>query len=99
MEEEQNEMITYEKINIYKKTRGRKMNTIITGLIFNNKKEGEQFMKSLKKKFGMNGSYKMDNEMDTENPIFIFTGDFTKQIIEILINEYKININSIKICG
>ena len=49
-------------IHISLKPNGNKMTTIITGLTFENKAKNDEFLKNIKKKFGINGCFKANNE-------------------------------------
>ena len=41
----------------------------------------------------------MMDEMDKENPVFVFTGDFRDKIIKILVEDYKCDIKAIRKFG
>lgn len=69
-----------EKINIeiWRENIGRKKNTYITGFSFSNDQ-----IKYIKKKYGCNGSYKMN---DMGQPITHFQGDIVNNIYEYIIS-------------
>jgi hypothetical protein len=92
-------IIKYNEIHMYKQARGRNTDTVIVGLLFNNKDNSKTFVSFIKKKFGINGCQKMMDDMDKENPVFVFTGDFRDKIIKILVENYKCDIKAIKKFG
>ena len=76
-------------IHIYVKQRGNRFrDTIISGLIFPTKEEAKIFLTTIKKKFGINGSIKMMEDIDDKNEVFIFTGDYSEKIKEYLITNH-----------
>lgn len=98
VEQEEN-IISYDEIHMYKQARGRNTDTIIVGLKFNNEKNAKNFMSSTKKKFGINGCKKMMETLDKENPVFVFTGDLRDKIINLLVDDYKCVRKAIKKFG
>jgi hypothetical protein len=99
MDAENNNVISYNEINMFKQSRGRNTDTVIVGLKFNTKDNAKTFITSIKRKFGINGCQKMIEEMDNINPVFVFTGDFRDKIKKILIEEYNCIPDSIKKFG
>jgi hypothetical protein len=94
-----NAIISYNEIHMYKQARGRNTDSVIVGLIFKSKDNVKTFVSSIKKKFGINGCQKMMEDMDKDNPVFVFTGDFRDKITKILINEYNCDPKVIKKFG
>ena len=100
MEETSTEpIIKYNEIHMYKQARGRNTDIIIVGLLFNNKDNSKIFISSIKKKFGISGCQKMMDDMDKENPVFVFTGDFRDKIIKFLVEKYNCDTGAIKKFG
>lgn len=101
MEENNNEekMLTYNEIHMYKQARGRNTDTVIVGLKFNTKENSKTFVSSIKRKFGISGCQKNMEEMDKENPVFVFTGDLRDKIIKVLIDDYKCDAKAFKKFG
>lgn len=97
--ETDNTIISYNEIHMYKQARGRNTDTVIVGLIFKSKDNAKTFVSSIKKKFGINGCQKMMEDMDKENSVFVFTGDFRDKITKILVDEYKCEPKVIKKFG
>ena len=87
------------EIHIYKQSRGRKSDTIISGLIFENKDDTKLFLSSCKKKFGIGGCHKMLLEINKDMMVFVFTGDMREKIKKLLINDYSKNEDLIKVHG
>lgn len=87
------------EIHIYKQSRGKKIDLIITGLEFSNKDATKTFMSVVKKKFGVGGCHKKMPELDKDKPVFVFTGDLTQKIKTLLISDYGKSDNLIKIHG
>jgi translation initiation factor 1 (eIF-1/SUI1) len=83
-------------IHMYKQARGRNTDTVISGLKFESKEEAKLFVSSIKKKFGIGGCQKMMEDMDKDNPVFVFTGDLRDKIIKILVEDYKYDPKTIK---
>jgi hypothetical protein len=94
-----NIVISYNEIHMYKQARGRNTDSVIVGLVFKSKDIAKTFISSIKRKFGINGCQKTMEDMDKENPVFVFTGDFRDKITKILIDEYKIDPKVIKKFG
>lgn len=86
-----------DNIHMYKQTRGRKCNTIISGLKLNDKAEIKNFISKIKKKYGAGGCHKMVPEINKINLVFVFTGDLREKIKKILIDEYQKSELSIEI--
>ena len=84
------------EIHMYKQARGRRSNTIISGLEFETKDEAKTFILTIKKKFGIGGCHKMMEDMDKDKPVFVFTGDLRDKIIKILVENYKYDSKIIK---
>jgi len=101
MEENNNEerILTYNEIHMYKQARGRNTDTVIVGLKFNTKDNSKTFVSSIKRKFGINGCQKIMEEMDKENPVYVFTGDLRDKIIKVLVDDYKCNAGAFKKFG
>lgn len=88
------------EIHMYKQPRGgKKSDTIITGLVFNNKDENKQFLTMCKKKFGSGGCLKEMPELYKKGLVFVFTGDLRDKIKNLLVNEYGKNKDLIKMHG
>lgn len=81
---------------MYKQSRGRRCDTIISGLEFKSKDETKTFLSSIKKKFGIGGCQKDIPDIDKNNQVLLFTGDLRDKIIKILVEEHKINPSLIK---
>lgn len=95
--QEYNETKTMDReIHMYKQARGRNTDTIISGLSFSSKDEVKKFVSYIKKKFGIGGCQKMMEDMDKDEPVFVFTGDLRDKIIKILVDEYKYDSKLIK---
>jgi translation initiation factor 1 (eIF-1/SUI1) len=84
------------EIHMYKQARGRRSDTIISGLQFKTKDEAKAFILNIKKKFGIGGCQKMMEDMDKDFPVFVFTGDLRDKIIKILVESYKYDPKLIK---
>ncbi len=84
------------EIHMYKQARGRRSDTIISGLQFKTKDESKSFILNIKKKFGIGGCQKMMEDMDKDFPVFVFTGDLRNKIIKILVETYKYDSKLIK---
>ena len=84
------------EIHMYKHARGRRSDTIISGLEFETKDKAKTFISSIKKKFGIGGCQKMIEDMDKDKPVFVFTGDLRDKIIKILVDDYKYDPKLIK---
>jgi len=84
------------EIHMYKQARGRRSDTIISGLQFKTKDESKAFILNIKKKFGIGGCQKMMEDMDKDFPVFVFTGDLRDKIIKILVDSYKYDPKLIK---
>jgi translation initiation factor 1 (eIF-1/SUI1) len=80
---------------MYKQSRGRHFDTIISGLEFKTKEETKTFISVIKKKFGIGGCQKILDHIDNNNMVFVFTGDSRDKIIKILVDCYNYNITSI----
>lgn len=92
-------IISYNEIHMYKKARGRNTDTEIVGLVFKSKENAKTFISSIKRKFGIGGCQKMIEELDKNNPVFVFTGDFRDKITKILVDDYKCDPKVIKKFG
>ena len=86
-------------IHMFKQSRGKKSDTVITGLIFATPDENKQFLKKIKTKFGIGGCHKLMEDMVKNELVFVFTGDYREKIKKLLINEYGKDSKSIKIHG
>ena len=84
------------EIHMYKQARGRRSDTIISGLQFKTKDEAKAFILNIKKKFGIGGCQKMMEDMDKDAPVFVFTGDLRDKIIKILVESHKCDPKLIK---
>lgn len=84
------------EIHMYKQARGRRSDTIISGLQFKTKDESKSFILNIKKKFGIGGCQKMMEDMDKDFPVFVFTGDLRDKIIKILVENHKCDPKLIK---
>jgi translation initiation factor 1 (eIF-1/SUI1) len=88
------------EIHIYVHQRGtRKADTIIKGLEFADKDESKKFLSSIKQAFGINGCIKMIEEIDPDNKIFSFTGNYGVKIKDELVKKYNKNEDLITIHG
>ncbi len=95
--QEQTDTKTINKeIHMYKQARKRSCDTVISGLKFNTKEMTKTFMSTIKKKFGIGGCQKTMDDIDKENPVFVFTGDLRDKIIKILVEDYKYDSKLIK---
>ena len=92
-------IISYNEIHMYKQARGRNTDSVIVGLIFKSKDNAKTFITSIKRKFGISGCQKTMEDLDKENPVFVFTGDFRDKISKILVEEYKCDPKVIKKFG
>lgn len=87
-------------IHIHKQMRGaKKCITIINGLNFNTKEETKDFLGKIKKKFGIGGCQKIISDIDENNMVFVFMGDYREKIKSLLVEEYNKNDESIFIHG
>ena len=99
LEKQLNDSLNTE-INIYIRQRGsRSRDTIIENLIFPTKEESKTFLTIVKKKFGINGSLKIIEEINEENEVFIFTGNYSEKIKSLLISSYGKKDEQINIHG
>jgi translation initiation factor 1 (eIF-1/SUI1) len=98
IEEEPNTNININnnEIHMYRQARGRRCDTIISGLKFENKEETKNFISLIKKKFGIGGCQKTIENVDKNNPVFVFTGDLRDKIIKMLIEDYNYEPKLIK---
>lgn len=88
------------EIHMHRVNRGaRKHDIIIQGLVFNSNDETKDFISSIKKKFGINGCYKLIPDYDSKNNVFIFSGDKREEIKNILVETYKRDEEFIKYHG
>jgi translation initiation factor 1 (eIF-1/SUI1) len=69
---------------------------VISGLQFETKETTKAFITSIKKKFGIGGCQKTMEDIDKENPVYVFTGDLRDKIIKILVEDYKYDPKLIK---
>ncbi len=87
------------EIHLHRVSRGtRKCDVIVQGLFFKTNEESKEFIK-LVKKIGVSGCYKMMEEYDKKNKVYIFAGDKRDQIAQILIEKYERNKDFIKYHG
>ena len=87
-------------INIFVQQRGtKKANTLIKGLFFPELQESKTFLSNIKKKFGINGCIKKIEEIDPDNDIFQFSGDYSEKIKDVLIKNYSKNEENIRLHG
>ena len=87
-------------IHIFVQQRGtKKADTLIKGLFFNELQESKVFLYNIKKKFGINGCIKKIEELDPDNDIFQFTGDYSEKIKDILIKNYSKKEENIRLHG
>ena len=87
-------------IHIFVQQRGtKKADTLIKGLFFNELQESKVFLSNIKKKFGINGCIKKIEELDPDNDIFQFTGDYSEKIKDILIKNYSKKEENIRLHG
>lgn len=84
------------EIHMYKQARGRRCDTVISGLEFETKDMAKTFISSIKKKFGIGGCQKTMEDIDKHNLVFVFTGDLRDKIIKILVEDYKYDFKLIK---
>lgn len=84
------------EIHIYKNIRGKKCDTVISGLLFKKKDETKDFLTNIKKRFGVGGCYKMIPEINKTDMVYVFMGDYRDKIRNVLINEYDIKREMIK---
>jgi len=88
-----------EDIHIHKHMRNaRKCTTIISGLNLN-KDKTKEFLTKVKQKFGIGGCQKTIEEIDNNNLVFVFMGDYREKIKQFLIKEYGKDEDSIIIHG
>ena len=88
------------EIHIHRVNRGtRKSDIIIQGLIFKTNDESKTFVSLVSKKFGISGCYKIMEDYDKKNSVFIFTGDKREDIVKILIESYNKDEEFIKYHG
>lgn len=88
-----------EDIHIHKHMRNaRKCTTIINGLNLN-KEKTKEFLTKVKQKFGIGGCQKTIEEIDNNNLVFVFMGDYREKIKQFLIKEYGKDEDSIIIHG
>jgi translation initiation factor 1 (eIF-1/SUI1) len=88
------------EIHIYVHQRGtRKADTIIKGLEFADKDESKKFLSSIKQAFGINGCIKTIEEIDPDNKVFSFTGNYGEKIKNELVKKYNKNEDLITIHG
>tara|TARA_B100001248_G_C27148070_1_gene347655 strand:+ start:282 stop:587 length:306 start_codon:yes stop_codon:yes gene_type:complete len=85
--------ITEKEILILKTNRGRKVNLFVSGWELS-KEELKEHLKNLKRKFGCNGSVKMEEIEGNEKMVIHLQGDHTDKVFEyikgIVDNSYKI---------
>jgi translation initiation factor 1 (eIF-1/SUI1) len=85
------------EIHMHRVSRGaRKCDIIIQGLVFKIDSDSKTFIKTITKKFGISGCYKMMEDYDKKNKVYVFSGDKRDEIINILIEEYNKDIEFIK---
>ena len=88
------------EIHLHRVSRGaRKCDVIIQGLIFKTNEESKEFVKLVSKKFGISGCYKMIEDYDKKNKVYIFSGDKRDAIVEILVEKFERDIDFIKFHG
>jgi translation initiation factor 1 (eIF-1/SUI1) len=78
---------------------GKKHSTVISGLGFESKEKLDGFLKHIKKKFGINGCYKLNEEIDANEKVFIFSGDCREKVKEYLINEMGVEEENVRMHG
>lgn len=78
---------------------GKKSSTIISGLGFENKENLNTFLKTIKKKFGINGCYKEDKKSEIMQEVFIFSGDCREKVKQFLIDNMNIEEENVKMHG
>jgi len=87
-------------IHIYVQQRGtKKADTFIKGLFFDDLQQSKAFLSHIKKKFGINGCIKKVEEIDIDNDIFQFSGNYSEKIKDILIKNYSKNEEDIRLHG
>lgn len=88
------------EINIHKQLRrGKKYQTVVQGLKFKNQEEAKEFLKSMKKKIGIGGCLKKMEDIDDQNEVFLFNGDYSEKIKEFLVKDYNKSEDFIKFHG
>lgn len=95
-QEQVNTITNNKEIHMYKQARGRHTDTVISGLQFDTKDTTNAFITLIKKSFGIGGCQKTMEDIDKDNPVFVFTGDFRDKIINILVENYKYDSSLIK---
>ena len=80
----------FNEIHLHRVSRGtRKCDVIIQGLIFKKDDESKKLINLVSKKFGISGCFKMMQDYDNKNKVYVFTGDKRDEIVEILIEKYN----------
>lgn len=88
-----------EDIHLHYKQRGKKCQTLLVGLLLNDKDEIKTFLSTIKKKFNVSGSHKEIKDLDSANKVFEFAGDIRNGLKEYLINVLNKNEENIRIHG
>jgi translation initiation factor 1 (eIF-1/SUI1) len=96
-----NELNTFlnEDIHLHYKQRGKKCQTLIVGLLFNDKEEIKKFLSTIKKKFNVSGAHKEIKELDSNNKVFEFAGDIREGLKDYMTKVLNKNEENIKIHG
>jgi translation initiation factor 1 (eIF-1/SUI1) len=95
-QEQTNTKTINNEIHMYKQARGRHCDTVISGLKFETKEETKTFISTIKKKFGIGGCQKLMEDINKDEPVFVFTGDLRDKIIKILVEVYNYDSKLIK---
>lgn len=78
---------------------GKKSNIIVQGLVFSNETDIKDFISKISTKCGTGGSYKMMEDYDKKNKVFMFNGDKREQIKQVLMSDYGKEEDFIKYHG
>lgn len=86
-------------INIYKARRGsKKCATVVQNFYPGTEKGSKKFMEIISST-GVSSSYKMMEDYDTQNKVYIFSGDKLIEVIDALTNVFDIDKEFIKCQG
>ena len=88
-----------DEIHIYKQKNKNKHSIIVSGLTFKKNDEYNDFLKNVKKKFGIGGCHKIVENISLDIKCFIFNGNYEDKIKDYIIKELKIDEDIIKIHG
>jgi translation initiation factor 1 (eIF-1/SUI1) len=88
-----------DEIHIYKQKNKNKQSIVISGLTFKKNDEYNDFLKNVKKKFGIGGCHKIVENISLDVKCFIFNGNYEDKIKDYIIKELKIDEDIIKIHG